>query len=218
MLELTQFCCDCYRKSCWLQEDTSSVDYVSTSLLTKGTASRNCPEFPSHTRADRTIKNGSGTASRPNSVESPARVIQVEKSSFRAFHYDLDDPADALLCLIRGKKLWMTVHLGDIGGELERHCGDNDSERCFSDTVRLLRKMPPRQKKHIFYCVLDESTTLYLPYTWAHSVLTIVEDDFVCSMWYMELFTDEEEVARRRGNAANKCRTGIGRLEALGTA
>ena len=191
---------------------------MSTSLLTKGTASRNWPEFPSHTRGDRTIKNGSGTASWPNSVQSPARVIQVEKSSFRAFHYDLDDPADDLLCLTRGKKLWITVRPGNIGGELERHCGDKDSERCFSDTVRFLRKMPPRQKKHIFYCVLDESKTLYLPYAWAHFVLTIVEDGFACSMGYMELFTDEEELARRRSNAANKCRTGMGRQEALGTA
>ena len=193
----------------------SSVDYVSTSLLRKGKTSRNCPEFLSH-RGDRTIKNGDGKPTWPNSVKSPVRVIQVEKSSFRAFHYDLDDPNDSLLCLTRGRKLWMTVRPSNIGAELERHCGD-DSERCFSDTVRFLRTMPPRQKKHIFYCFLDESKTLYLPYAWAHSVLTIVEDGSVDSMWYMEFFTDEEEVAKRRGNAANKYRTGMGRQEALGT-
>lgn len=167
---------------------------MASSTLTEGTASRNCLECPSRTRGDRQLKTGEAVSTWPGEVKQPVRVIQVESSSFRAFHYDLLDLGDSLLSLVRGKKLWLLCHPGNTGSELERHCGGNDSERGFSDAVRFLRKLSSRQKKQILYCVLDSSNSLYLPYAWAHSVVTVVEEGFVCSMRYLELLLQRREL------------------------
>ena len=48
------------------------------------------------------LRSAQASAEWPSAVHHPARVIQVERSSFRAFHYDLRDEADSLLCL-KGK-------------------------------------------------------------------------------------------------------------------
>ena len=190
------------------------MDYVATSKLTECTAARNCPEHPSKTRGDRQLKDGEAVSSWPGSVQQPIRVIQVEGSSFRAFHYDLLDTADSLLSLVRGRKLWLLCHPGNTGSLLERFAGANDSEEGFSEAVRFLRNLSPAQKKQILYCVLDSSKTLYLPYAWAHSVITIVEEGYACSMWYIELPTSQQEVSEEWRKATGKGRCG-GRRQAM---
>ena len=167
------------------------------------------------------LKVGSPSFSWPKTLQPTVRIISVEKSSFRAAHYDLHDEADSLLSLTRGRKLWIVAPPGNTGAMLERCCGGNDSERGFTDAVRVLRSLGPRQKSQIFFAVLDEVHTMYLPYGWLHSVVTLVDKDeegtFVCSMWYMELETDEQQVASMRRKAVMKGRSGGRRSTALQT-
>ena len=184
------------------------------SLFTRGEGDRNCPEHPSGTRKDMTLRSGQVTAEWPSAVHHPARVIQVERSSFRAFHYDLRDEADSLLCLTRGRKLWMLCHPVNTGALLERLCGDNDSERGFTSAVGCLRSMSSRHKSQIFFGVIDESKTLYMPYGWAHAVITLsAEGGYVCSMWYLDLPTPAARIAASRKSAEVKGRCGKRRGE-----
>ena len=144
------------------------------------------------------LRSGQVACEWPERTLQPARFIAVEHSSFRAVYYDLEDEADSLLCLTHGKKLWILVHPANTGGLLERICVDNDSERGFTDAVRRLRSLSSRQKSLIFYVILDETKTLYLPYAWLHSVVTLVDKDsvgsLVCTMWYLELPTNEQQI------------------------
>ena len=151
----------------------------------------------------------------PGEVQYPARLIQVERSSIRTFHYDLDDEADALNCLTRGEKLWLMCRPGNCGATLQRLCGDDDSNKGFSDLVQFLRRQSKRQKAVIFYAVLNESNTLYLPYGWCHAVLTKAHCDYICSMWYLELSIDAETIQQQRIKASRRGRVGVRRTDAL---
>ena len=165
------------------------------------------------------LRNGQVACEWPERTLQPARFIAVEHSSFWASHYDLEDEADSLLCLTHGKKRWILVHPGNTGGLLERICGDNDSERGFSDAVRVLRPLSSKQKSQIFYVVLDETKTLYLPYAWLHSVVTLVDKDsvgsFVCTMWYLELPTNEQQIVAMKKKALRRGKSGQRRENAL---
>ncbi len=147
------------------------------------------------------------------------RVIQVELSSFRAAHYDLLDDNDALLSLTRGRKLWILAYPSRVGGLLGRLCGDNDSQRGLTDAVKVLRGLSAKEKSSIFFAVLNDFNTLYLPYAWVHSVVTLCDQDeggsFVCSMWYLELSTSSDRVAAMKRRAQQKSGCGKRRMEAL---
>ena len=185
------------------------------SLLTAGAGGRNCPEHQSRTRKDIRLRSGRATCEWPGRVQHPVRVIQVEGSSFRAFHFDLEDEADSLLCLTGGKKLWLFAPPGNIAGVLERQCGGNDSQSGFTSAVGSLRALSKREKKTLRFAVLDNSKTLYLPYGWAHAVVTLCEPTLVCSMWYLELVTPAQRIEETRKKARQHCRSGVRREEAL---
>ena len=115
-------------------------------MLTRGNGARNCPEQASRTRGEMSMRNGQAFCDWPGRLLQPARFISVESSSIRAAHYDLEDEADSILCLTRGKKLWLLCHPGNTSAMLERTCGSNDSRRGFSDAVKVLRSLSSRQK------------------------------------------------------------------------
>ncbi len=189
------------------------------SRFTKGRGGNNCPEYPSRTKQDAQLRSGTATTDWRGSVCHPVRVIQVERLSFRAAHYDLLDDRDALLILTRGRKLWILAYPSRVGGLLERLCGGNDSQRGFTDAVKVLRGLSAKEKSNIFFAVLSDSKTLYLPYAWVHSVVTLCEEDeggsFVCSMWYLELSTSSDRVEAMKRRAQQKSRCGKRRMEAL---
>ena len=142
------------------------------------------------------IWNRSENVGRPGSASSPhhsSRAVIVQGCSLRFILRQEFFPVHD-----KREKALVTCPPGNLGGKMERFCGDNDSQRGFSDAVRFLRNLGSRQKL-VFYTVLDESKTLYLPYGWVHYVITLFERDeggsFVCSMWYLELPTDENKVA-----------------------
>ena len=182
------------------------------SRFTVGRGGSNCPEYPSRTKQDVRLRSGTTATTWAGQVVHPVHIIQVEQSSFRAAHYDLFDDKNSFLCMTKRRKLWLLTPPGNLGGQMARFCGDNDSQRGFSDAVRFLRNLGSRQKKLVFYTVLDESKTLYLPYGWVHSVITLCERDeggsFVCSMWYLELPTDGDRVAAFKRKALYNARAG----------
>ena len=161
------------------------------------------------------MRSGTAVTEWPGNVHHPAKLILVENSSFRAFHYDLEDESDSILCLSGGKKLWLLAPASNVGGTLERQCGGNDSQSGFTSAVKGLRALSKREKKSIKYAILDNSNTLYMPFGWVHAVVTLCESELVCSMWYMELVTREERVLEVRRKAQQHCRSGIGRQVAL---
>ena len=187
------------------------------SLFTEGSSNRNCADLPSRTRGGVQLRSGSASHSWPGAVEHPVKIIQVERSSVKTFHYDLDDEADALNCLTGGEKLWLLCPAGNCGALLQGLCGDDDSEKGFTDTVQFLRGLSKRQKSQIFFGVLDGTNTLYLPYGWCHLVLTWTKphESQVCSMWYLELSTDPRRVEEQRLKASRRGRVGMRRSDAL---
>ena len=180
------------------------------SLFTRGEGDRNCPEHPSRTGRDMMLRSGQASAEWPSAVRHPPRVIQEEQSSFRAFLYDLRDEAGSLMCLTRGRNLWMLCHPGNTGSLLERLCSDNDdSEGGFTSAVGVLRSMSFRHKSQILFGVLDESKTLYLPYGWANAIITLsAEGEYLCSMWYLDLPNTAARIAASRKSAEAKGRCG----------
>ena len=146
------------------------------------------------------------------------RVIQVERSSFRAAH-DLLDDKDALLNLTRGRKLWIPAYPSRVCGLLERLRGNNDSQRGLTDASKVLLCLSAKEKSSIFFAVLDASISLYLLYAWVHSVVTLRDEDeggsFVCSIWFLELSTSSDRVAAMKRRAQQKSRCGKRRMETL---
>ena len=114
-------------------------------------------------------------------------------------------------------KLWLLCPPSKSGALLQGLCGDDDSERGFSDLVQYLRGLSSRAKAQIRYGVLDDSNTLYLPYAWCHAVLTWTDAKAsqVCSMWYVELEMDEGRLAELRRKAQQRARCGMRRQDAL---
>ena len=74
------------------------------------------------------MRSGTAVTEWPGDVHHPAEVILVKNSSFRAFHYDLEDGSDSILCLSGGKKLWLLAPASNVGRTLEGQCGGNDSQ------------------------------------------------------------------------------------------
>ena len=61
------------------------------------------------------MRSGTAVTEWPGDVHHPAEVILVKNSSFRAFHYDLEDGSDSILCLSGGKKLWLLAPASNVG-------------------------------------------------------------------------------------------------------
>ena len=179
------------------------------SLFTRGEGDRNCPEHPSGTTRDITLRSGQASAEWPRAFHHPARVIQVERSSFRAFHYDFRDEADSLFCL-KGEEALDVMpprqHRGTAGATVVRR---QRFRRGFTSAVGIVTSMSSRHKSQICFGVLNELNTLYMPYGWAHAIITLnAEGGYVCSMWYLEFPTPAARIAASRKSAEAKGRCG----------
>ena len=161
--------------------------------FTVGRGGSNCPEYPSRTKQDVRLRSGTTATTWAGQVVHPVHIIEVAQSSFRAAHYDLFDDKDSFLCMTKGRKLWLLTPPGNLGGQMKRFCGDNDLQRGFSDAVRFLRNLGSRQKKLVFYTVLDESKTLYLPYGWG---MREEASCALCSTWSFQLTRIEWRLSR----------------------
>ena len=138
-------------------------------------------------------------------------LLFVEKSSFRAFHHDLEEEGHSFVTHISGRKLWMFCALSSLSQELDRAA--RVRRTALSGTIRLLDSLKPTRAKQIFWTIVAPGCTIYFPYGFLHSVWTEVEQANCSCICTVERNISDEWCNRQRKLASDRTAVGKSRKE-----
>ena len=138
-------------------------------------------------------------------VDSFSYFVFVEGTSYRPWHYDLsasETAGDTIATLLTGRKIWVFAPMGRASADLVKICGAMRSSKAIEEFLRYLGAMSRTLKKKLSWCEVGAGETIYMPYGYGHSVITLCEGRPAC-MVSVDARADPERVIAANNSANN---------------